>query len=527
MNILRKIFYILVPVLFAGFCGAQNLSSERPLLRIVFENDVHCQTEGYPALAGLRDSLSRADGRRPLLVSSGDFLQGGYAGAATKGAAIVDLMRSVGYDVLVPGNHEFDFGSDRLFALLQRLAVPVTCCHLTAAGDSVPLFAPYVLCSWGDLCVGFVGVLTPSTAVTESYAFMQGDSVLYSLNPDRVVTLTQRAVDDARRSGADRVILLSHVGEYPSFKSSLTSHNLVRRLRGVDAVIDGHSHSVVPGIRVPTLTGDSILLVQTGCRFANVGVLTLGADGRFRAELHPAAAVTVRDTLVQHVLDSVSAALSVRADSLVGRTPFALSVDAPGELQLVRRAETNLGDFVTDSYRYVSSADIALCNGGGLRTAMPEGDITLRRIVDAQPYENMLCVARITGRQLLETLRQSSEALPLPEGAFLQVSGLRYAVDLHAAPSSPGRVCRVEVERSDSAGRRTWQPLDTEALYTVCASDYVLFNGGEHPALHGAQLLRNDLCSTSEAFLRFLNERCGGVVPECYRQPEGRITIIK
>lgn len=519
----RKIFIILFSALMAGLSGAQTSSPERPLLRIVFENDVHCQTDGYPALAGLSDSLSRVDGRRPLVVSSGDFLQGGYAGATTKGAAIVDLMRSVGYDALVPGNHEFDFGSARLFSLMQRLAVPVTCCHLTAAGDTVPLLAPYVLCPYGDLRVAFVGVLTPSTAVTESYAFMQGDSLLYSLNPDRVAGMTQHAVDEAHRAGADCVILLSHVGEFPSFKSSLTSHALVRRLRGVDAVIDGHSHSVVPGVFVPTLTGDSILLVQTGSRFANVGELTLGADGRFRAALHPAAAVTVRSTRVQHVVDSISAALSVRADSLVGRTPFALTVDAPGEVQLVRRAETNLGDFVTDSYRYVADADIALCNGGGLRTAMPEGDITLRRIVDAQPYENMLCTVRLTGRQLLEALRQSSELLPEPEGAFLQVSGLRYTVNLQVDASSPQRVCRVEVERRDG----TWQPLDSEAVYTACASDYVLFNGGEHPALHGAQLLRSDLCTTSEAFLRFLRERCGGVVPERYRQPEGRITVNK
>ena len=280
----------------------KNTEAKRSIV-ILYENDVHCAIDGYAGYVGLRDAINRADTAYTGLVSAGDFLQGDLSGAFSKGQYIVDIMKHVGYDAITLGNHEFDYKVDRMKELLPQIGAPVVCSNFFEYGGTQPVYQPYVIKQYGDKRIAYIGTLTPETMNSEGYSFFgTTGKQLYDLRTNQVYSLVQEAVDKARGEGADYVVVLSHLGETKK-ETGIFSHGLIAATRGIDAVLDGHTHSVIPCVYVNNLDGKPVPISQTGTKFANVGKLWIDTEGKFSLSL-------INSKEIQYVNETVADAVS-------------------------------------------------------------------------------------------------------------------------------------------------------------------------------------------------------------------------
>ena len=300
MKIIKNTFLLAVVLLL----GCQTNVAQKSIV-ILYENDVHCGIDGYQKMAGLRDAINRSDTAYAGAVCVGDFLQGNTTGAISKGQYIADIMHLMDYDALTLGNHEFDYGVPRMRQLLEQIGAPVTCVNFFDAGAPEPYYAPYVIHQYGDKKVAFVGACTPETMILEGYSFYDTNGILlYDLKPKTFYQLIQQAVDKARSEGADYVVLLSHVGETTQ-SLGFNSHLLVNNTRGIDVVLDGHSHEIFEGVPVKNLDGRDIIVTQTGTQFANIGKLLITPDGRMTTHLLKTKEIPYENARVSAVTDSI------------------------------------------------------------------------------------------------------------------------------------------------------------------------------------------------------------------------------
>lgn len=511
---------------------------------VLFENDVHCNASGYPVFAGMRDAINAADTSYVACVSCGDYIQGGFIGSISKGEYIADIMKTVGYDAIGLGNHELDFLFPQLEKIAGMIGAPVVCANFTKGDTDETVFAPYVIKKMGRKKVAFVGALTPSTQQLSITPFNNEDgSPIFDLHEKDTPRLIQKAVDAARAEGADYVVLLSHLGEVADVSSGVTSHNTVEATRGIDVVLDGHTHARIPLDFATNLDGQQIPITQTGYSFANIGKLVISRDGAISIDLIPTESVSYSSPVTQAAFDSISALVSAKENEIIGHTDYDLLVHVTGDDNNVRFQETNMGDFVADAYRIVSGSDVAIANGGAIREGLFTGDITFRNIRDAHPYDNNLSTAEVTGQDILDALEVGATLAPDFEfGAFMQVSGLKYSINTSIAPTlgryefsddnrliiaGPRRICNVQIMRTAKNGKITWEPIKTDAKYTLTTTSYNLYGGRELRVLMNAPIVNDEFILYSDALIEYIQKYLGGTIPATYRQPQGRITFIR
>ena len=505
----------------------QRIMATQPRRSIVilYENDVHCAIDGYTRIAGLRDAINRADTAWAAAVCVGDFLQGNTVGAMSHGQYIIDIMRHVGYDALTLGNHEFDYGIPRMKNLLTQLRGDdkspltgiVTCANFFDTDALSSYYAPFVIRRYGMKRVAFVGVLTPETMVAERYAFFDDNGVkIGDLRPDDFYKIVQKAVDRARSAGADYVVLLSHVGEQTQ-SMGFDSHQLVAKTKGIDIVLDGHTHSVIPSELVANADGEVINVTQTGTQFANIGKLVISPDGRITTELLPISSIPYENAAVTAATDSIKKITERITSKVVAQVDFDLvAEDAQGQW-LVRNTETNLGNLVADAYRQCMGADIAFENGGGLRNGIAAGSITFGDVIGVLPYDNTLCAISATGQQIINMLKQCTAITPLDDGNFPQCSGIRYKIH-----TGSHKVSHVEVLQANN----TWAPIKLKQTYSVALTTYNYNRGGFNSAFDKCPLIAERTERCYEVFNLFLRDTLGGKIPQEYAKAQGRILIV-
>lgn len=496
----------------------RNTSVDDRSIVILYDNDVHCRIEGYSLMRGLADEIG--DTAWVGLVSSGDFLHGGTAGAISGGSYVTAIMREMGYDAIGLGNHEFDFGVPHMVELFRHDRLPVINMNLYDVSADTLLFSPYAIRSYGARKVAFIGVVTPESMVSEEYSFYDKDgNLLYSLVPDSLVSLLQRTVDRVRAEGAGLVVVLSHLGESSS-KNFITSHNLIASTEGIDVVLDGHTHSVVPCDTVMNRAGRPVIVTNTGSLFGRVGKLVIDSHGGISTELISREHLKKENRRVREVTDSIRVLMEKITSRKVCHCPFELSIYDKDGRQAVRFMETGVGNLVADAFRYVSGAQLAVNNGGGIRTKMPVGDWTYGDIIALLPYNNYLQVVSVSGADLLELLRLSTANSPEEDGQFPQISGFRFCLDTSAVGDA--RISGVEVV-DDKAGR--YVPLSSDATYTLCTTDYCVSGGGMYGVLRHATILKDNIMLYNDALNLFVTDRLHGVIPERYADTEGRILL--
>ncbi len=510
--LMRMCLYVVVA------CVLISCGDRRKSIVILFENDVHCRLDGYARMRGLADCI--ADTAYVALTSSGDYLHGGKAGAISDGAYITAIMKNMDYAAVGLGNHEFDFNIPHLCQLMSGSGLPVVSLNLrTLPGDSL-LFSPYVIRDYGKTRIAFLGVVTPESMLSEAYSFFDKDNVQrYDLCRTRLIDEVQKTINLVRSRGADYVILLSHLGE-ASAKNFITSGELIAGTHGIDVVLDGHTHSVVPCDTVLNAIGLPVPVSQTGTKFVNVGKLLITPAGHLSIELIPTDSIKEESARIREVTDSIKAEMDMVTSRPVCHSDYALTILDADKRQRVRYAETNAGDIVADAFRAVSGAQLAVNNGGGIRCQLPAGDWIEGDIIEMLPYNNYLQVIRVTGITLLDLLYATTANAPGEDGQFPQISGFRFTLNTHATGEK--RISDVEVY-NDSTGR--YAPLDPRAEYTLCTTDYCVTGGGMYGVLREADVLEDHIMLYHEALVTYLRDSLNGVVPGRYEGTQGRITL--
>lgn len=541
-----KLLFLLLIVALAG------CQRKQPIV-ILYENDAHCAVEGYTRLAGQRDA-ERQHTPYVAIVSSGDFAQGNTVGSLTKGEAIVRIMNAVGYDYLTIGNHEFDYTVPQMQHLSELLTAKTLCCNFSRYEqdnddkddrDDDDLYPAYEVKDFGGTKVGFIGVATPSTfrSSTPTYFIDDNGNLLYNFHQTDTYECVQEAVNDAREEGAEIIIVLSHLGDDPEVAYS---RGLIAATHGIDVVLDGHAHHVL-NERLVNDRGDSVTLTSTGTKFAYIGRLTIDTDNRVTTELLPISDCHRVNQAVQDTVLAIQQELEARVNAPVGTTAFALADRDNQDNRLVRKQETNLGDFMADVARYTTGANIGVCNGGGLRAGLYNETITFGNIVSIWPFNNTMRVVECTGQQLLDAFEVSAANLPRENGDFMHVSGLRYTINPHVPTSviwddnrmfngvgKTRRIAKMEVfmlaggesDKLPYEQRGTWQQVNPNAVYTIGGQSYIIACSGASGMFAKMRLLpvEGEPVNDVDAVCAYI-QAMGGTINDVYRRPQGRITI--
>ncbi len=522
---------------------------------ILFTNDVHCGIEdnwGYAGLAKVKKDLEAA-GNEVILVDAGDHSQGGDIGTLSNGEYLIDIMNFVGYDLAIPGNHEFDYGMDQfLNSFVTNANYPYVSANFMDLTSNEPVLDAYKIFETNGKKIAFVGLSTPETITKSTPTYFQDadGNYIYGFCQDStgegVYTAAQNAIDDAKAEGADYVILVGHMG-IDEQSQPWTAPEVIANTSGAIAFIDGHSHSVI-NAEVEDKDGNTVLHGQTGTKLANIGKLMIAADGTISMELLPAPAEVEKDAETDAYIQEIKAQYADLVNQVVAYTDHLLTTTDPETgTRWVRNRETNLGDLCADAYRNQLDADIAFVNGGGIRKNLNVGDIKFGDILNVHPYGNMACLVEVTGQQILDALEHASRNCPGENGGFLQVAGLTYEIHTYlpancttddnsmwsgTAGLDEYRVKNVQVMNKESG---EYEPLDLEKTYTLASHNYMLKNQGDGFAMFGTNnvtILRDEVMVDNQVLINYIqtmpvNEQ-GVHVVTGYTDPEGegRITIV-
>ena len=488
---------------------------------ILYTNDVHTYIDKqspkltYAAIADLKQSYQNA-GKDVLLVDAGDHVQGTAYGSMDEGASIIKLMNAAGYDVATPGNHEFDYGMDRAKAIMKEADFPYLSCNWVDLRTTLRVLPSVKVFVRGGRRIAFVGVTTPETFTKSTPAYFMDKAqrkYIYDIqggeDGKKLYDAVQKAIDKAKLL-ADVVIGLGHLGVDPS-SSPWTSEEVIAHTSGFDAFIDGHSHTVMENKQVQDASGKAVTLTKTGSYFANVGEMTIAADGTITTKLIPthegmdAGIAAMQTGWVNTVDDMLGEKIAV------GDSDFYVSDPATGKRR-IRSAETNLGDFVADGiYTYFNEVeklhcDVAIMNGGGIRADVPAGDWTFKTCKQVSPFGNVACLMSVTGKQIQDALEFAARFAGeggKENGGFLQVAGATYEIHtdipntvqtdeknvwIGSATGTP-RVQNVKIYDKASG---SYLPLDPNKTYALAGMNYTLRNLGDGFAMFdGAELIKD------------------------------------
>ena len=554
---MKKLLGLLLALcLLLGCAGAFAEEPAAPQLQknlvIMFTSDIHCDVDknwGFSGLYAMKANFAKDN--YVLLVDDGDAIQGEPIGTLTTGSAMIYLMNSVGYDIAIPGNHEFDYGMDRFLALAKEAHFPYISCNFNKLGE--PVFPPYVIKEFDGVKIAFVGVTTPVTLRSSTpkyfmndqkefiYGFMQDDT------GEKLYAAIQKAVDDARAEGAAYVILMCHLGNEAEC-SPWMYNQVIENTTGIDAMLDGHSHDC-EHVTVKSKDGKDVIRAACGTKLEHIGTLTISTDGKITSALYdwtaPFSATDLInvDNLGSKAIAAAMEQLNEKTNEVVAKTAVDLLIYDPTAttddgkpVRIIRRAETNLGDLCADAYLDQSGeADIAFINGGGIRVQLNAGDLTLGDILTVHPFGNSLTVIEVTGQQVLDALEWSVHSLPGEFGGFNQVAGLTFEYDATLPTPCVETDSKMFDHIDDSLERRVrnvkvaGEPIDPAKTYKLVSTDYQLLNNGDGYTMYeGATVLQESVKLDNQVLIDYITNTLGGVVGEKYAEPygDGRIVSV-
>ena len=490
-------------------------------ITILYTNDVHTYIDKqspkltYAAIAALKKSY-QDDGKNVLLVDAGDHVQGTAYGSMDEGATIIQLMNAAGYDAATPGNHEFDYGMDRAKELMADADYPYLSCNWVNLPLNNRVLSDVKYFRIGGRTIAFVGITTPETITKSTPAYFMDKNqnryvydILGGEDGQKLYSAVQKSINKARVI-ADYVIGLGHLGVDPS-SSPWTSKEVIEHTSGLDAFIDGHSHTVMECEWVKDLSGKAVALTQTGSYFANVGEMTIKADGSIATQLVPtydgldSAVAGIQTEWVSAVDDMLGEKIAV------AETNFYISDPATGKRR-IRLGETNLGDFVADGiYSYFNEVeqlhcDVAIMNGGGIRADVNAGDWSFKTCKQVSPFGNVACLMSVTGKQIQDALEFAARFVGpdgQENGGFLHVAGATYEIhtdipntvqtdDKNVWIGSATGTPRVQNVKIYDKASGTYVPLDEGKTYALAGMNYTLRNLGDGFAMFdGAELIKD------------------------------------
>ena len=546
-----KVFLFVSTLLFPVLgCGPKETNKD---IVILCTSDVHCGIDnniGYASLSAYKKELEKNN--YVTLMDSGDAISGDFVGAVSKGEYIIDIMNEVGYDSMVFGNHEFDFGMDILKERVDQFKGDILSCNFKYTGHKENKFnkvKSYKVRKYGPTKIGFVGVTTPYS-ITDAVPkyFQEDEEFVYTFSNqtnDSFYKCVQDNIDACYKEGATYVILLGHLGEGKQY-GPYSSRDVIKNTKGLTAVLDGHEHQVINDDEIDK-EGKKVPLLEPGYQMNAVTKLTIKKDQSLEVEL-----IDEIDNVDQHMAEyiaSVNEKVDELASKVLATSDLALSINDENGVRKIRNREMPIGNFVSDAYRIVSEAQIGIVNGGGVRANLKEGDVTYKDLMSIHPFGNYMDVAEAKGSQIADYLeygachtekdyyQEKDDGTKYPfgeDGAFAQVSGLKYTIDtsvpspvvfdengLYVSIEGDRRVKDIMVLENDS-----YVPLDLNKTYTLCSHNYLLEDGGGAEIFKGCSFKKKDFMRDYEILVRYMVDVLNGQLSDKYSAVEGRIQVI-
>lgn len=516
---------------------------------ILYTNDVHTYIDkpiSYDIIAGVKTELKKQYSN-VLLIDAGDHIQGTAYGSMDKGETVISLMNAAGYDMATPGNHEFDYGMDGFTKAKELAEFSYVSCNFHHTENGIKgenVLSPYVCYTFGEKKIAIIGITTPETFTKSTPAYFQNETGEYiygisgGTDGSELYSDVQLAIKSAKSEGADQIIALGHLGDEEASRP-YTSADVIANVSGLDAFIDGHSHSVTKNDRVKDKDGKDITLTQTGEYFDRIGIMIIDSEsGEIKTDFIELSEITEKvlnengdpaldedgeeitevvgyeltseiyngdpwpvDSPVEDMKDSWICEIDEQLGVKIGTTPLVFD-NYDGEKRLVRQQETNTGNFAADALYYLfdnmgMDVDIAIMNGGGIRNKAISGDISFKTAKEIHTFGNVACLQTVKGQQILDALEWGARDVGTAEcGGFLHVSGLIYSIDKAktssvqknemgiwtGAPTDGYRVYDVKIFNKDKG---CYEPLDLEADYNMAGYNYTLRDLGDGFAMFG------------------------------------------
>lgn len=547
----KTLLLVLIALPLTMSCGKKETPDTRSDdVVILCTTDVHCavdQNLGYAKLEAYKQEMLKSY-KYVTLVDSGDFIQGDLIGSFSHGKNIVNIMNKMNYEVAVIGNHEFDYGIDVLSERISDFNGDILSCNFSYTGNKenkISDVKPYVIKTYGDLKIGFVGVTTPdSLSESTPSVFKEDGQFVYSFGNDTTESYykcIQDNVDECNKV-ADYTVLLTHCGN-DEYSHPYGSRDIIANTKGYVAVMDGHSHYDVVWEMVKNKDNKYIPLCDAGTQLTEFGKLVIHHDGTVSTEFIDEFDKT--DKVVEDYVKEMKADTDAIGNRIVAESDVDLKISDDNGIRMVRSRETAIGNMVADAYRVVENADIGFINGGGIRSSISRGNVKFSDIFAVHPFGNYLMVKNVKGSEILDYLEHCSRFTkeeyfegtnPSGEfGGFAQVSGLKYTIDTsienHVEVDGQDNFIRVNGERRvknvQVLENGNYVPLDENKTYKVSSVNYILHEGG-----NGANMFINDedleteVKYDYEVVIEYLKEYLHGNLAEKYSSVEGRITVI-
>ncbi len=481
----------------ASFVFAQD--DELISISIFHTNDIHSRVEetdssiGYAKLASLV-AEHREKKQNVLLLDAGDTLHGENIANLVEGESIVSIMNSVGYDAMTSGNHDFNYGQNRLIELSDMADYPILGANALKE-DGGSLLQEYEIFELEGVKVGVLGLISPETA------FKTHPNNVVGINFEDPILVAKSLVDQIRQE-VDILIVLGHLGD----EGEDTSIKLAEAIGQIDLIIDGHSHSTYQEGRLV----NDVLIASTGEHFKNIGLVEIQLkDGEIVDK--QARLISKEETMdiedseeVLQIINDINKAQEGILAQVIGETKVALD----GERENVRTKETNLGNLVMDAFLEETGADIAMANGGGIRTSLEAGELTKGDVISVVPFSNFVITKKLTGSRIKEALEFSVRLYPESNGGFLQVAGLSFNFDPSQAEGQ--RVFDIKVGD---------QPLNLDEEYIVATHDFLAAGGDGYEMFADTEIV-NEYPVMNEVVMNYIKKK-EIVSPEL----EGRILV--
>lgn len=532
LQLLFIVFFIVINTLFSSLAFA----TDKPII-LLYTNDIHCAIEdnlGFAKIAQYKQDLAQIT-PYTALIDAGDAIQGTPIGKLSTGESIIDIMNAVGYDFAIPGNHEFDYGMKRFLQLAQKLNCNYYSANLIDLRTGKNILPAYKILQFDDTKIALIGITTPESLTSSTPAFFQDKNgqFIYSFAEDitgkKLYKKIQQTVNTLKKQDIDYIILVSHLGEHgitPYWSSIAVAKNTTN----IDAIIDGHSHEVIPSDIVKNAQNKPVIITQTGTKLNYLGQLTIDTNGKITTQLINN--LTKTDPKITALIQTEKQKFEPILNQPIGKSEVNLTTINPKHnKRLIRNGETNLGDFVTDAYRNILNTDIALCNGGGIRNEIPIGTFTYNDILNAFPFGNMCVIIEVTGQQILDALEMGAKDYPEENGGFLQVSGLSYTIN-SSIPSSvvtdeKGNFIKVNNTYRVQNIMINDKPLDLNKKYTIGGTSYILKLGGNGMTMFkNAHLIQDEMLSETDVIIEYIQNYLNATINDTYKNPYGQGRII-
>ncbi len=455
-------FYKIFLIIILSFIFLSIASAETTEIRILYINDFHGfakphKTFGSDEVLGgasyLADVINKLRNEKPsLLLSAGDMIQGDNWANLFEGKSVIELMNAMRFDAMVVGNHEFDFGQDILKKRVSEAFFPV----LGANIEGLDILKPYIINDVSNTKIAIIGIVTEDTPVSTHPKNVIG---LTFLSPEKTLEKYLKIL----KENADIIMVLSHIGHH-------ADRILAEKVRGIDVIVGGHSHTKV---QRPVLIGETII-VQAWEHGKALGVLDLTIKDRkiiaFKGHLEQIKPVNNKEDIhVKAIVNNYCKKVDSILNKVIGKAQY----DLDGEN--VRKKETNLGNLIADIIRQTAGADVAIINGGGIRTSIKKGDIKVKDIYSVLPFNNYIVAIKLTGKEIKETLEHGVSAVEEGAGRFPQVSGIRFNYNPNNKPGS--RIKEVYI---------LGKPIEPDKEYTVATNDFLAAGGDGYKAFGNA-----------------------------------------